>query len=236
MFKDIDSNKLPDKINTLTKEYKIQKGDEISLKIYTRNGMSLIDPIKPSNSIGNDISQSNAQIMNATFVVNNEGIVEFPVVGKKKVDGYNEDELRQLLKKEFDLIYNNPFLFLRVENRRAILFKGTQGMIVPLNKTPTNIFEVLAKSGGIDRHLKSYDIQLVRGDLKNPDIYKIDLSTLKGIHNSELLVQSNDIIYIQERRRPLYYAMTDVAPIITLPLTVVSSIATTILLFITINK
>lgn len=236
MFKEMEANKLPDKINALTKEYKIQKGDEISLKVYTRDGMTLIDPIRSSAIGGTDASQSNMQIMNTTFVVNNEGIVEFPIVGKKKVDGYNEEELRQILKKEFDNIYNNPFLYLKVENRRAIVFKGTEGMIIPLNRTPTNIFEVLAKSGGIDRHMKSYDIQLIRGNLKNPDIYKVDLSTLQGIQNSELLVQSNDIIYVQERRRPVFYAMSDVAPIITVPLSIISSITTTILLFITINK
>ena len=236
MFKEIESNKLPDKINTLTKEYKIQKGDEISLKVYTRNGMTLIDPIKSMAISANESGQNNPQIMNATFVVNNEGIIEFPIVGKMKVDGYNEEELRQILKKEFDNIYNNPFLYLKVENRRAIVFKGTEGMIVSLNRTPTNIFEVLAKSGGIDRHMKSYDIQLIRGNLKNPDIYKIDLSTLKGIQNSELLVQSNDIIYVQERRRPLYFTMVDMAPVITVPLAIVSSITSTILLFITINK
>jgi hypothetical protein len=64
----------------------------------------------------------------------------------------------------------------------------------------------------------------------------VDLSTLQGIQNSELLVQSNDIIYVQERRRPVFYAMSDVAPIITVPLSIISSITTTILLFITINK
>ena len=236
MFKDIESNKLPDKINSLTKEYKIQKGDEISLKVYTRDGMILIDPIRVKSIGANEQNQNNQQIMNTFFIVNNEGFVDFPIVGKKKVDGYNEEELRQILKKEFDIIYNNPFVYLRVENRRAIVFKGTEGMIVTLNRTPTNIFEVLAKSGGIDRHMKSYDIQLIRGDLKNPDIYKIDLSTLKGIQNSELLVQSNDIIYVKERRRPLYYAMNDIAPVITVPLAIISSVTTTILLFITINK
>lgn len=236
MFKDIESNKLPDKINSLTKEYKIQKGDEISLKVYTRDGMILIDQIRVKSIGANEQNQNNPQIMNTFFIVNNEGFVDFPIVGKKKVDGYNEEELRQILKKEFDIIYNNPFVHLRVENRRAIVFKGTEGMIIPLNRTPTHIFEVLAKSGGIDRHMKSYDIQLIRGDLKNPDIYKIDLSTLKGIQNSELLVQSNDIIYVKERRRPLYHAMNDIAPIITVPLTIVSSIATTMLIFITINK
>jgi polysaccharide export outer membrane protein len=198
--------------------------------------MTLIDPIRSNAIGGTDASQSNMQIMNTTFVVNNEGIVELPIVGKKKVDGYNEEELRQILKKEFDNIYNNPFLYLKVENRRAIVFKGTEGMIIPLNRTPTNIFEVLAKSGGIDRHMKSYDIQLIRGNLKNPDVYKVDLSTLQGIQNSELLVQSNDIIYVQERRRPVFYAMSDVAPIVTVPLSIISSITTTILLFITINK
>jgi polysaccharide export outer membrane protein len=232
MFQNFDSTAIETKITSLTKDYLIQPGDELYIKINTRDGIGLIDQTITSGA-------SNGQVMiNQTniFIVSNEGIVDLPIFGKLKVVGMKEIDLKAKLENMGASLYNNPYVLLRVQNRRAFLFKGTQAAVIPLNTTPTNIFEVLAKSGGLDRHMKSYDIQIIRGNLQNPKIYKVDLSTMQGIKNSELLIQSNDIVYVKERRRPVYYALSDVAPIITVPLSIVATTISTIFLIITVSK
>jgi polysaccharide export outer membrane protein len=110
------------------------------------------------------------------------------------------------------------------------------GQVINLNRTPTNIFEVLAKSGGFDRNYKAHNIKIIRGNLRNPEIFNLDLSTMKGISNAELMVQSNDIIYLEERRRPVFFALSEVAPLISLPLAIISSTLSTIFLITVLNK
>lgn len=232
MFKDTDAVKFTSSINKLKEEYLIRTGDEISLKLYTRKGSSLIEPIV-TDVVNTSRIQTNE---NSTFLVSDDGIIDFPVIGKMKVVGLTENYLKNYLEKEFEKNYQSPFVVLKVENRRAFVFKGTLGAVISLNRTPTSIFEVIAKSGGLDRHMKSSDILIIRGDLKSPSIYKVDLSTFESIKTSETVIQPNDIVYIQERQRPLYYALQDFAPVITIPLSVISTTLTTIFLIITLSK
>jgi polysaccharide export outer membrane protein len=126
----------------------------------------------------------------------------------------------------------NPFVVLRVTNRRVFVFKGQIGMVIPLNETPTNILEVLAKSGGLDRTVKAYKIKVIRGDLKDPIVKIIDLSTLEGLRNSDLIVQTGDIIYVEQRKKIATDVLAEVAPI----LSGISVILTTTILIKTIGK
>lgn len=232
MFKDVDITTISNNIDQLKTDYLINNGDEISLKIYTRKGSTLVEPI-----ITDLVNSSRIQTAESSnFLVSNDGIVNFPIIGKIKVSGLTENYLKNYLEKEFEKEYQSPFVVLKVENRRAFVFKGSHGLVIPLNRTPTSIFEVLAKAGGLDRNLKSSEILVIRGDIKTPTIYKVNLSTFEGIKTSEIMIQSNDIVYVQERQRPVYYALQDIAPIVTLPLAVISSTLSTIFLIVTLSK
>ena len=87
------------------------------------------------------------------------------------------------------------------------------------------MFEVIAKSGGIATDLKSYKIKVIRGDLKNPQISVIDLSSIEGMRNADLIVQSNDIIYIEPRRRPASDVLKELAPVFAWASTILTTIA-----------
>jgi polysaccharide export outer membrane protein len=235
MFKNIDSTQLASTLSRLEEDYKIKIGDELFIKIFTGKGAQLIEPRTPdlNTSAGGG---ANMQFNNLTFMVENDGYAELPMLGKRKVEGLSENDLKDILTKEYEKYYQNPYLFIRVENRRAFVFKGSLGQIINLNRTPTNIFEVLAKSGGFDRNYKAHNIKIIRGNLRNPEIFNLDLSTMKGISNAELMVQSNDIIYLEERRRPVYYALSEASTIISLPLAIISSTLSTIFLITVLNK
>jgi polysaccharide export outer membrane protein len=75
------------------------------------------------------------------------------------------------------------YVIIKVTNRRVFVFKGGGGLVVNLNESPTSLIEVLAKSGGLDRTLKAYKIKIIRGDLKNPEVQLVDLSTIEGAKN-----------------------------------------------------
>lgn len=236
MFKNIDSTQLATSLSRLEEDYKIKIGDELFIKIFTGKGAQLIEPKTPDLNATGGGGGANMQFNNLTFMVENDGYAELPMIGKRKVEGMSENELKDILIKQYEKYYQNPYLFIRVENRRAFVFKGSLGQIIPLNRTPTNIFEVLAKSGGFDRNYKAHNIKIIRGNLRNPEVFNLDLSTIQGISNAELMVQSNDIIYVEERRRPLYHVLSEASTIISLPLAIVSSTISSIFLISVINK
>jgi len=233
MFQNIQPDQINMKIDKLNNDYLIQTGDELTIKLYTRQGAQLIEAIKTSVTNQQESGQQGVQ---TTYIVSNEGKITLPIIGELTVKGFTESKLKDLLERKFEKDYIQPFVVLKVENRRVFLFKGSNGAVINLNRTPTSIFEVIAKSGGLDRHMSSADILIIRGDLKQPSIFKVNLQTFEGIQNSEIILQSKDIVYIPEKQRKLFNTMQDIGPVITTPLAVLSGILSSIVLLVTVTK
>jgi polysaccharide export outer membrane protein len=222
MFMDETYVPLAPKIEEVKDAYIIKEGDELSLKVYSRSGINLIDVLKENTITG--ASQA------ANYLVDMNGMVDIPILGYYKVKGLKEAELKSKLEAEFEKLFNNPYVVVKVENRRAFVFKGSEAAVVSLNKAPTNLIEVLAKSGGLSSDMKASNIKIIRGNLKKPEVYQVDLSTMKGLTSADLTIQTNDIIYIEERQRPTYKMLTEVIPLVSLPLSIISSIVSIIVI------
>ena len=97
-----------------------------------------------------------------------------------------------------------------------MVFPGTggTGRTVNLDNENMNLIEALALAGGLTNTGKSYKIKLIRGDLRNPKVMLIDLSTIEGMSQSNLLLQSNDIIYVEPVPRVSQELLSQLAPII----------------------
>ena len=103
------------------------------------------------------------------------------------------------LEEAYSEYLNNPMVRLQVMNKRVTIFPGGSGgsaKVINLVNNNTTLIEALALAGGINDG-KAYKIKLIRGDLKNPTIYQIDLSTVEGLKQADLVLQANDIIYVE---------------------------------------
>jgi polysaccharide export outer membrane protein len=199
-------------------QYTIEKGDLLTLIIYSREGFDLID-VLPNETGGGSSggSQGNSGSVNSlNYLVEQDGYVELPLFGRTFVLGLTENQLEDLIEEKCRSIFNEPYAILKVTNRRAFVFKGSSAAVVSLNQGPTSLLEVIAKSGGIGNDLKAYKIKILRGDLKNPEIIDVDLSTIQGLQNANLIVQTNDVIYIEQRLRYLSGFIREITPIVSL--------------------
>ena len=91
--------------------------------------------------------------------------------------------------------------------------------MVPLENENTSLIEVLALAGGVGGS-KAFRIKLIRGDLRNPQVFLIDLSTIEGLKKTNLQIVSNDIIYV-EPALTLTDVNTQIGPIISLVTTAI---------------
>jgi polysaccharide export outer membrane protein len=107
---------------------------------------------------------------------------------------------------------------LRVVNNRVILFPGGRGgtsSVIYLENTNTTLFEALARLGGISDGMESR-VKLISGDPENPQIYLVDLSTIEGIKNANLVLQDNDINYVEPMERVPQRILENVTPYLSL--------------------
>lgn len=199
-------------------EYVINKGDVLSLTIYSRQGFDLIDvlPNETGGGASGGANGSSGGSINSNgnsnaYLVEQDGFVELPLFGRTYVLGKTENELETYIEDRCAAIFNEPYAILNVINRRVFVFKGSQASVITLNQGPTTLLEVIAKSGGIGTDLKAYKIKIIRGDLKNPEVITVDLSTMEGLQIADLIVLSNDIVYIENRIRVVRGVLTEVS-------------------------
>lgn len=162
------------------------------------------------------------------FLVQANGTVVLPLVNRVKVSGLSLLQADSVLKIRYDEYYKQSFVTTRVTNNRVFVLGAPGGQVISLTNDNMNLLEILALAGGIDgggggssggsgfyRYGgKASNIRIIRGDLKNPRVQQIDLTTLDGMRRANLQMEPNDVIYIEPVRRPVLEALTDAAPAI----------------------
>ncbi|MGZ4056618.1 MAG: polysaccharide biosynthesis/export family protein, partial [Bacteroidia bacterium] len=105
-----------------------------------------------------------------------------------------------------------------VTNKRVIVFPGSAGdaRVIPLLNNNTTLIEALALAGGIADDGKAKMVKLIRQNGDNHDVFLIDLSKIQGIKDASMVLQANDIIYVEPKRRYASRLLTDIAPIVSL--------------------
>lgn len=208
-----------------TPNYTIEVNDILTVDVFTNNGERIIDPdFELSKDLG--VNQANIK-PNLEYLVNSDGTVKLPMIGMIALQGETLREAEQLLQEKYSEYYKSPFVVLNYKNKRVTVI-GTVNQIVELKNENTRLIEVLAAADAIDNDAIVQNVRLVRGN----NTYLLDLSTSKGIEQTNVIVQPGDIVYVEPLRRPFIEAVKDYGPIISL----VSSITAIVVIISTTGK
>jgi polysaccharide export outer membrane protein len=212
-----------------TDDYILGPGDRFSFQFGTNEGERII-----FNQSGiTQLMEGNGSLVNQQgrllldYLVRQDGKTNLPLVGEVYVKGLTivelEDTISVLLSKNFI----NPFVQIRLSNQRVFFF-GDRGAasVVYLQNTNTSLIEVIALAGGISPNSRSNSIKVMRRTNKGKrEIYKIDLSTIDGLKEAEMIVQGNDFIYIDYKPRIAASIFSEVGPWLSLATTSLAVIA-----------
>lgn len=198
-------------------EYKIAPNDYLQFNVYSRDGFNLIDQTAVSNQTSGVVGLSGGSTgTGSKYLVEIDGFIKLPVLGRVKVKDMTVKETEKMLETQYATYYQKPFIQLKVLNRRVLIFPGSggTGRVVPLENENTTLIEALAIAGGIAPTGKAWKIKLIRGDTRSPQIQLIDLSTIEGMKQSNLLLQANDIIYVEPVPNVAQNLLAQITPII----------------------
>lgn len=201
--------------DTTTKLFRIQPNDAIEFRLFANDGYKMIDLV--SENANRDLMMINRM----TFVYNVEydGKVKLPLVGRTHLAGMEMREAETYLEEIYSEFYIRPFVQVAITNRRVVVFNGQAGAAktVPLDNNNTTLLEVLANSGGLSRRGKAKNVKLFRlapeGGRK---VYSFDLSTIDGLKYADIVMEGDDIIYVQPNAELARGILNDLTPLITL--------------------
>ncbi|MBI2268740.1 MAG: polysaccharide biosynthesis/export family protein [Bacteroidetes bacterium] len=195
-------------------EYRISPNDVIELRVFSNDGFKLTDVTSTNTPGFINVNQGTLP-----YTVDVEGNAKLPVLGNISLKGLTIREAQLMLEEKYSLYYIRPFILLKVTSRRVIIFPGTGGTskVIILDHNNITLLEGLAMAGGLSYDGKAYQIKLIRRTPGKPsEVYHIDLSTIDGLKQGNIVLQSNDIIYVQQRIRISQGIVTELSPIISI--------------------
>ncbi|HEY1047076.1 MAG TPA: polysaccharide biosynthesis/export family protein [Bacteroidia bacterium] len=193
-------------------EYPIKVGDKIQFTLFTNEGESIIDPtgnLIRANTQNANGGSNEPVAQNPIYEVLETGECLFPVIGKLQVVGLKTSQLDSILSVKFEAYYNGVYVLSKVVNKKVTVLGGNKGgAIVPFSSN-MNLLEVLAIYGGLSNDNKGYNIRIIRGDLKDPQVKIVNLRTIADMKASIVTLMPDDIIYIEPIRKPAAEGIRD---------------------------
>jgi len=208
----------------------IQKDDRISIVVMTYQ-RELSEPF--NLSMGGNGNVGGGNIMNnpnAGYLVDSEGTIDFPTLGKLSVAGYTIEQLRLMLTDKLKAYLVDPIINIRILNFKvtvlgAVLNPGVKSF----NTNRVTILDVLAESGDVSPFGRRQEVLIIRDYQGVKSFNTIDLTKADLVNSPFFYMDQNDVVYVRERK-----AKIDATALPNLPI-IVSSISflTTMILLLT---
>jgi len=177
----------------------IQKNDELLIIIST------LEP-EASNPF-NLRSTSSETKENLTHLVDSEGNIEMPVIGKLYVEGKTRIELQKELVSLLKRHLINPVVNIRIKNLRITVLGDVKSPgTYNVNSEKINILQAIGLAGDLNLTGERQEVVLVRESKEGRTYQTIDLRDANILNKNYYQLQQNDIIYVPQGRVKIHSA------------------------------
>lgn len=189
--------------------YRVMPKDELTITVSTSDPASSVPFYR---KIGQAKDQaSSAQGMNNAklldYLVDNEGNIDYPVLGKLHVAGLTTRECEALIRKELQQYLNEvPNVTVRTSNYKiSVLGEVKSPGTYTVSDERINIFQALALAGDMTVFSVRDDVQLLREDsLGNRRVLHLDLTSADIALSPDYYLQQNDIVYVKPTKAKVH--------------------------------
>ncbi|WP_431108839.1 polysaccharide biosynthesis/export family protein [Winogradskyella poriferorum] len=167
--------------------------------------VSALDPdtVKPFNLMV--VSNNDTNLLNASgrqqfqsYLIDYDGNIDFPVLGKLKVAGLNRTELTAMLVKKISEYANNPIVNVRLSNFTiTILGEVRNPGTFTIQDERITVLEALGLADDLTIFGKRKNVLLIREVDGKKKFAKIDLTSVNAVNSPVYYLQQNDVIYVE---------------------------------------
>lgn len=149
-----------------------------------------------------DANQGNAGLpVLITYLVDNDGYIDFPFVGKINVWGMSINQASVKIQAALSAYVKNPYIIVRfTENEITILGQVDHPGVYQFNQDKLNIYQALALGGGITQHGDRKSVVLIRQVGDKIVHNRLNLNDSKIANKEHFFILPNDIIVVEPLR------------------------------------
>ncbi len=138
------------------------------------------------------------------YLINSDGEILFPILGRIKVEGMTTSEVSKHIEKLIvDGGYiNDPVVSVRLQNFKIVVLGDISSPgVKQFTSDRVSIFDVIATSGDIDASGLKQNVFLVREEGGERIVTQLDLTKADIFDSPYYYLQQNDIIYVKPNKR-----------------------------------
>lgn len=240
-FKDLESSN--EEIPVVQNEPIIHNDDMLSIVV------SAIDPITvaPFNLPIISYSSPGEEKLSTTptmqpYIVDVNGEINFPIIGKIKIGGLKKSEAVALIKEKLQPYLKDPIITIQFLNYKiTILGEVKRPGTYTISNEHTSILQALGIAGDLTVYGRRDNVLLIREKEGGKKEYiRIDLTQTDILSSPFYYLQQNDVIYVEPNKTRINTVISSAAStnaaIYLSTISSLASVATTIIAVLTINN
>ena len=138
------------------------------------------------------------------YLVDNDGCINFPRIGRIHVAGLTKTECENLIhdKVKMDLAETeNPIVTVRMASYRVTVIGEIGSRVIPVSTEKMSIIEAIATAGDLGIHGKRDNILLIREDATGQKHHvRLNMNDANIFNSPYYYLQQNDIIYVEPNK------------------------------------
>ena len=183
----------------------IQPKDMLSIVVSSRNPeLALMFNLMTVQQMpGAEVSMGSGQQRLLGYVVDNDGKIDFPVLGPLEVAGLTRWELSEMIKKQLldrqyltDAVVTVEFMNFKISVIGEVTSPGTYA----INGDKVTILQAISMARDLTIYGERNNVSVIRERNGERVIYEVDLRNVDLFKSPAYYLQQNDIVYVQPNR------------------------------------
>jgi len=184
-------------------EWKIVKGDRVEVNIANLTSSEGDQQLNQMLSRGGQ--QTLSRDGTEGYLIANNGLIRLPLIGAVEIMGLTENQAAEKLSTLYQQYLRSPYVSVKILNQKLYVLGEVKGPgVVQVTNGTMNLFEALAKTGDLTTDAERTNVRVIRGGLRTPEVREINLADMSQMTLSSLILQPNDIVYVQPRAMKAY--------------------------------
>ena len=174
----------------------IQKNDVLSIIVYS----DAIDQ-GATDAMYNLANAGTGTSATQGFLVDQDGNIQYPRVGKVKAEGLTKQQLSEEIKKKLTGPLSNPSVIIRLTNFKVtMLGEVARPGPITLPSEKVTILEAIGLAGDINQYGKKDDVVILREVDGAVEHGKIDLSSKNLFESPYYFLRQNDVVLVNPNK------------------------------------
>lgn len=136
-----------------------------------------------------------------SYLVDKNGEIEYPVLGKIKLSGMTRIEAMDFLKGRLEEYIKNPGVIIQIINFKVtVLGEVSRPGTFPLDNERITILEALGLAGDLTINGVRNNVMVVREIEGNKEFFRIDLTKSDMVNSPAYYLKQNDVVYVEPNK------------------------------------